>query len=99
MKLTPAQFNTLQSIENGGGRTGLMTIHWRNRHYQALLRQKLLYLRTDPFKTKADFLYGAITPKGRVAATFAPDAVRKKAKALSERSYARYIARVKDGFE
>lgn len=96
-RITPAQFNTLQFIKRGGGRTGLMTIYWRDRHHQSLLRKGLLRLRTDPFKTKADYLYGSITAAGRKAVANASAAVRDKAKALSDRAYKRYIADIEAG--
>lgn len=90
-KLTPTQFNTLQFIEQGGGTTGLMTIYWRDRHHQALLRKGLLRMRTDPFKTKADYLYGSITAAGRKAVAETSATVRAKAKAASDRYYEKYV--------
>ena len=55
-RITPSQFNTLEFINQGGGTTHLLPVHWRNRHHQALLRHKFLRLRTDPFKTKAGWI-------------------------------------------
>lgn len=92
IRITPAQFNTLQFIEQGGGTTHLLPVHWCDTHHQALLRHKLLRLRTDPFKTRAGMLKGTITAKGRRAVALASDSVRAKAKALSERDYRRYLA-------
>lgn len=96
-RLTPAQFNTLQFIDQGGGTTHLLPIYWRDRHHQALLRHNLLRLRADPFKTKAGMLKGWITARGRAAIVAAPPAVRDKAKALSDRAYERYIADIEAG--
>jgi hypothetical protein len=98
MKLTPAQFNTLQFIERGGGTTGLMTIYWRDRHHQAMIRHELLRLRTDPFKTKTEYIYGSITALGRKAVAEASAAVRAKAKAASDRDYANHTAKAEAGW-
>lgn len=96
-KLTPAQFNTLEFIATGGGTTGLMTYHWRNRHHQSLIRKGLLRLRADPFKTKTDYLYGSITAAGRKAVAGASDALRAKAKAASDRDYEKYVRELEAG--
>ena len=97
MRLTPAQFRTLQFIEQGGGTTGLMTIYWRDRHHQAMIRQKLLRLRTDPFKTKTEYIYGSITALGRKAVAGASASVRAKAKAAADRGYEKYRAKIEAG--
>ncbi|MGQ3297701.1 hypothetical protein [Reyranella sp.] len=96
-KLTPAQFNTLQFIEQGGGKTGLMTIHWRNRHHQSLIRKGLLRLRTDPFKTKTDYIYGWVTAAGRKAVAGASATLRAKAEAASDRDYEKYVRELEAG--
>lgn len=96
-RITPAQFNTLEFINQGGGTTHLLPVYWRDRHHQALLRHKFLRLRTDPFKTKAGMLIGRITAKGRRAVAAATESVRTKAKALSDRNYDRYIADIEAG--
>lgn len=96
-RLTAAQFNTLQFIRDGGGKTFLLPMHWRDQHHQALLKRGLLSLRTDPFKTKANMLYGRITARGRKAVSFASAGVREKAKAASERSYAKYVSEIERG--
>lgn len=96
-RLTPAQFNTLQFIAQGGGTTHLLPVYWRDRHHQALLRHKLLRLRADPFRTKAGMLKGWITAKGRAAVADASAAVREKAKVLQDRDYERYIADLEAG--
>lgn len=96
-RITPAQFNTLQFINQGGGSTILLPLYWRDRHHQALLRHKLLRLRTDPFKTKASVLKGWITAKGREAMRSAPGSVQDKAKALTDRAYELYIADIEAG--
>lgn len=96
-KLTPAQFNTLEFIATGGGVTGLMTYHWRDRHHQSLIRRGLLRMRADPFKTKSDYLYGSITARGRKAVASASAAVRTKAKAASDRDYEKYMRELEVG--
>lgn len=96
-RITPAQFNTLQFINQGGGSTLLLPVYWRDRHHQALLRHKLLRLRTDPFKTNASMLKGWITAKGREAVRSATGSLQDKAKALSDRDYERYMAEIEAG--
>ena len=92
-RLTPAQYRTLSIIaECPGGRTFLIPEIWRDRHHQTLLRRGLLSLRADPFKTKANMLYGGITARGRKAVAGAPAGVRRQAKAAADRDYAKYIA-------
>lgn len=96
-KLTPAQFNTLEFIATGGGSTGLMTRHWRDRHHQSLIRKGLIRLRTDPFRTKTDYLYGSITAAGRKAVASASASVRAKAKAMEDRDYEKYMRELEAG--
>jgi hypothetical protein len=96
-RLTPAQFLTLDFIERGGGRTMLLPVYWRDRHHQTMVRGRLLRLRADPFKTKANMLHGSITKLGREAVKGASDAIRAKAKVISDRAYRKYIRDIEEG--
>ena len=88
-KITALQFNTLEFIVQGGGRTVMLTEHWRKPHYRQLVRRRLLRLNVDPLKTKSPALYGSITAKGRAAVDAASEAVRAEAAAISNRDYLR----------
>lgn len=95
-RITAEQYSTLSIIAQTG-RTFLLPEHWRNRHYQSLLRRGLLRLRADPFKTKALMLFGSITKRGREAVAGAPQSIRDRAKALQDQDYLDYRAAIERG--
>lgn len=87
-RLTPNQYRTLEIVAKcPGGQTMLLPIYWRDHHHQSLLKRGMLYLRADPFKTKASMLYGRITARGRKAVRDASESVRAKAQAAAERDF------------
>ena len=89
-RLTAAQYSTLSFYtETKIGKTLMLTSFWRDRHHQALIRHGYLRLRADPFKTRAAFLAGWITGRGKRAVQTASEAVKAQSKKLRDKACVR----------